>query len=121
MALFTGIGAALGASTAVAAGATTSAAFATGVGVTALAGAAAGYSMYSSDQQMKMGKMAASQRDALQMPKAPMAPSFQDAAKIAQQQAEDKRRSMARSTSVMTNPLGIKDEAEIVKKKVLGG
>ena len=118
MPLFTAIGTALGASATVAAGATMSAAFATGLGATALAGGAVGYSMYSSDQQMKAAKAANSGQ--VQMPATPAAPKAVDAAKIAQQQATNRSRAMARSESIKTNPLGLKDEADVVRKTLLG-
>ena len=121
MALFSMIGAALGASTVVAAGATVSAATAVGVGATALAAGTVGYSMYSSDQQMKAAKSAASARDQAQMPAAPVAPKIDDAAAIAQQKLSERQRSAARNESVMTNPLGLKDEATVARKKLLGG
>jgi len=122
MALFTAIGTALGASATVAAGSTVSAAFATGLGATALAGGAVGYSMYSSDQQMRQAKAAQSALSA-QMPTspAPIVPTQSDAAKIAAEKAMDQRRSIARNESVYSNPLGLKDEAEVVRKTLLGG
>lgn len=120
MALFTGIGVALGASATVAAGATMSAAMATGIGVSAMAAGAVGYSMYSNDQQMKAAKRAADARNQAQMPTTPQAPAQVDAAKIAQEKVADKRRAAARVTSVQTNPLGVRDEAQVVRKKLLG-
>ena len=114
MGIFTSIGLAVGA--------TAASAFAVGVGTTAIvAGAAVGYGMYSSDQQMKARKAAASAKEKAQMPKGPVKPEQKDSAKIAQAQATDKRRAMARNQSVKTSPLGLKDEAKIARKKVLGG
>ena len=117
MALFTAIGTALGATAAVAATATTAAvagtAFATGLGATVFAGTAA-YMM------MNQGGNKPAQQQASQMPTAPKAPKMADASKIAQQQATDKKRAAARSKSVKTNPLGIKDEADVVRKTLLG-
>ena len=113
MGLFTAIGSALGASTAVAAGATTSAAFATGLGATALA-AGVGYSMYASGQKPKM------EMPNMQMPTTPVAPKTEDAAKIARDKLTNRQRAVARSKSVMSNPLGIDDEANVARKKLLG-
>lgn len=121
MALFTTIGAALGASTAVAAGSTVSAAFATGLGATALAGGAIGYSMYSADQQERAAKAAASQSMAQMPASAPAVPTQSDAAKNAALKLQDKKRAMAANESVFTNPLGLKDEATVARKKLLGG
>jgi hypothetical protein len=56
-----------------------------------------------------------------QMPQMPAAPKLEDASKKAQLRAEERKRQMARSKSVMTNPLGLKDEAATVRKKLLGG
>ena len=103
MALFTTIGTALGF--------TGAAATVAGVATTA----AVGYGAYS---MMNQPKSAEGARDA-QMPKAPTAPKQADSAKIAQQQATDRARAAARSKSVMTNPLGTKDEATVVRKKLL--
>jgi len=113
--IFTGIGAALGASTAIAAGSTISAAMATGIGVTALAGA--GTAAYFMSQGGKDDKYSGQ----VQMPNAPEAPKMSDAQGLANQRLIDKKRAMARSESVMTNPLGIKDEATVVRKTLLGG
>uniref|UniRef100_A0A6M3L2Q7 Uncharacterized protein n=1 Tax=viral metagenome TaxID=1070528 RepID=A0A6M3L2Q7_9ZZZZ len=115
MALFTAIGAALGASTTVAAGATVSAAFTTGVVATAAAGAV-GYSVFNAMNQPKQKDMGQ-----VQMPAAPSAPKQSDAAALAAQKLQDKKRAMAGSESIMTNPLGLKDEATVARKKLLGG
>lgn len=113
MALFTAIGTALGASTA--------AAFGTGLAVTAGAGAV-GYSLYSADQASKQAKKDASQGMA-QMPTtpAPVAPTMADASAAAQAKTMEKRRAMAANDTVYTNPLGLKDEAEVARKTLLGG
>ena len=116
MGLFTSIGATLGFSTAVTAASSISAATAVGLGATALAGAA-GYGAYS----MMSGGKKPDQQQQFQMPATPAAPKMSDASKLAQQQAMDRRRAAARSDSVKTNPLGIKDEAEVARKKLLGG
>lgn len=118
MALFTAIGTALGFS-AVAVAGSVSAATAVGVGVSAMAAGAVATSMYSSNQQKK------AYRDAGNMtmpssPTAPVAPVKADAEKIAQAKTKEKRRAIARNASVRTNPLGIKDEAEVARKKLLG-
>lgn len=106
MAVFTAIGTALGL-TGVAA---------TAGGVAATAGvAAAGFGLAGMFQQPKSPDMPKSDL------KAPTAPKMEDAAAKAQKQAEDQRRAAARSKSVQTNPLGIKDEAEVARKKLLGG
>jgi hypothetical protein len=115
MALFTAIGAALGASTAVGAGAMMSSATALGLGVAAGAGAI-GYSAFNAMNQPKIENQSASQ-----MPNAPEAPKISDAAAAAAGRLEDKKRAMARSESVMTNPLGVKDEATVARKTLLGG
>ena len=107
MALFTAIGTALGA--------TGAAATAVGVGVTAGVGAV-GYSVFNAMNQPKQTGMPQSQ-----MPAAPVAPKQSDAAALAAQKLQDKKRAMAGSESIMTNPLGLKDEATVVRKKLLGG
>jgi len=111
--LFTAIGTALGA--------TAASATAVGIGASTIAAGSVGYSMYSANQQAKALKSAASARDGASMPTAPVKPDTKDSAAIAQQSATDKSRAMARSKSVMTNPLGIKDEATVARKKLLGG
>lgn len=112
MALFTAIGTALGASAVAGTGLFGASAAATiGAGITAGVGATA-FSMMNQPKQ--------SQQQQAQMPSAPEAPKMADASKIAQQQATDRQRAAARSESVKTNPLGIKDEAEVVRKKLLG-
>jgi len=113
MALFTGIGTALGFSAVAAAGSTMSAATAVGLGVSALAAGGTMAYMASQGGNKQIGQT--------QMPAAPKAPKMEDQAKLAQQKAMDKKRSAARSESVKTNPLGIKDEATVAKKKLLGG
>jgi len=105
MALFTSIGTALGA--------TGAAATWLGAGVTAGA-AGVGYSVFNQLNQPKPTSSAA------QMPAAPAVPDMKDATAVAKQQAMERQKAAARSDSVMTNPLGIKDEAEVVRKKLLG-
>jgi hypothetical protein len=114
MALFTAIGTALGA--------TSAAAFTTGLGATALAGGAIGYSMYSAEAQKAELKKAQGAGMA-QMPQspAPVAPTMDDAAKAAAMKLEDKKRALAANETVYTNPLGLKDEAAVVRKTLLGG
>jgi len=56
-----------------------------------------------------------------QMPSAPSAPKLEDASKAAQMKADERKRAMARSKSVHTSPLGLKDEANVARKKLLGG
>jgi len=108
MAMFTAIGTALGASGA--------AATWLGVGATA-AVAAAGYGAATMMSQPK----STGAKQLTQMPQAPSAPKQDDASKKAALTLEQKKRNMARSKSVQTNPLGIKDEAEVARKKLLGG
>lgn len=55
-----------------------------------------------------------------QMPKAPEKPEQADAAKLAQEREMARRRAAARTQSVKTNPLGIEEEAQVVRKKLLG-
>ena len=106
MALFTAIGTALGA--------TGAAATATGVAVTAGA-AGIGTAIYGMMQQPKGPDMPKSDI------KAPEAPKMEDAQAKAKARADEQRRAAARSKSVKTNPLGIKDEAQVARKKLLGG
>jgi len=106
MAMFTAIGTALGA--------TGIAATATGVGVTA-AVAGAGYAAAS--------MMSQGDKDSgydFQMPSTPKAPEKKDAAAIAQKKQSKLRAAAARNTTVMTNPLGVEEEAKEVRKKLLG-
>lgn len=77
-----------------------------GIGATALAGGMGG------------GK---SSMPSIQMPGMPSAPKIEDASKNAKLRADERKRAMARSDSIMTNPLGLKDEANVVRKKLLGG
>ena len=56
-----------------------------------------------------------------QMPQAPKAPKIEDAQAKADARLTERQKAAARSTSVKTNPLGIKDEAEVARKKLLGG
>jgi len=121
MPLFTSIGVGLGASAVVAAGATVSAATAVGIGATALAAGAVGYSMYSSDAQMKAGKRAATAMEQANMPMLPGVPKIKDATAIANKQATQHRQAMARSKSVKSNPLGLASEAKTIRKTLLGG
>ena len=58
---------------------------------------------------------------AAQMPATPAVPKIEDASAKANAMAEERRRAMARSKSVQTNPLGINDEAAVARKKLLGG
>jgi hypothetical protein len=78
--------------------------------------------MYSSDQQMRQAKAAQSSMSA-QMPTspAPVVPTQADASKIAAAKATEMRRNIARNETVYTNPLGVKDEAEVARKTLLGG
>jgi len=55
------------------------------------------------------------------MPQAPAAPKMEDASDKARLRAEERKRAMARSKSVVSNPLGIQDEANVARKKLLGG
>ena len=57
----------------------------------------------------------------MQMPQAPAAPKMEDASDKARLRAEERKRAMARSKSVVSNPLGIQDEANVARKKLLGG
>lgn len=113
MALFTAIGTALGASAATA--------FGTGLAVTAGAGAV-GYSLYSADQASKSAKKS-QEANMAQMPTtpAPVAPTMADASKAASLRLEDQKRALARNETIFTNPLGLKDEAEVARKTLLGG
>jgi len=110
MPVFTSIGVALGVSATLWGGA---AALGTGL---AVAGAAAyGVTSLATSGGSKQKQLTN------QMPNAPQAPKLEDASKQAQLRAEDRKRNMARSKSVMTNPLGLKDEANVARKKLLGG
>lgn len=113
MALFTAIGTALGASAATA--------FGTGLGVSAIAGGAIGYSMYSAEAQKAELRKAQGTNQA-QMPAspAPIVPTQDDAAKAAAMKLQDKKRAIAANESVFTNPLGLKDEADVARKTLLG-
>lgn len=113
MALFTAVGTALGASAATA--------FGTGLAVTAGAGAV-GYSLYSADQSAKAAKKA-QESNMAPMPTspAPVAPTMADASKAASLKLEDQKRALARNETTFTNPLGLKDEADVVRKTLLGG
>jgi hypothetical protein len=111
MAVFTAIGTALGVSASLWGGA---AAFGTGL---AVAGGAA-YGAYA------LGKAATGGKGGgfgMQMPMSPKAPKMEDASKMAQLRNEERKRAMSRSKSVISNPLGLKDEAATVRKKLLGG
>ena len=57
----------------------------------------------------------------VQMPASQAVPKLEDASAKANLAAEERRRAMARSKSVQTNPLGIQDEANVARKKLLGG
>lgn len=107
MAVFTAIGTALGATGIAATG--------LGMGVTAGVGAV-GYSVFNMLNKPKSENQMQSQ-----MPTSPKAPTQEDAAAAAQAKLTEKKRAMARNESVYTNPLGLKDEAEVVRKTLLGG
>jgi len=111
MAIFTAIGTALGLSGA--------AATLAGVGVTGGV-AAAGFGAATMMGGFGGGK---SSGGGMQMPEMPSAPKMQDASKNAKLAADERRRAAARSDSVQTNPLGLKDEdkAQVVRKRLLGG
>ena len=116
MAIFSSLAATLGASTVAGTGLFGTSLATTIGGATALAaGAGAAYGVSGMMQQPSTPEMPKSDI------KAPEAPKMEDANKKAQKQAEDQRRAAARSTSVKTNPLGIKDEAVVARKKLLGG
>jgi hypothetical protein len=112
MALFTAIGTALGA--------TAGTAFATGLGATAIAGSV-GYSIYSGAQASADAKKAEGQMAQMPTAPAPVAPKQEDAAQAAAAITENKKRAIAANESVFTNPLGLKDEADVARKKLLGG
>ena len=106
MALFTSIGTALGLTGLAATAAGVATVGAIGAGGFALA------SMMGGDKKSDTGQ--------IQMPATPAAPKQADASALAKQQAMDRQRAAGRSESVKTNPLGIKDEADVVRKKLLG-
>lgn len=112
MAIFTSIGTALGVSATLWGGAAAFGAgvVAAGAAATAVVSMSGGFSGGSGQKQL-----------ANQMPGSPTAPKLDDAAARANKIQEEKRRNMARSTSVQTNPLGLKEEATVVRKKLLGG
>lgn len=56
-----------------------------------------------------------------QMPQAPAAPSIDAASDKAQLRADERKRQIARSKTVVSNPLGLADEATVARKKLLGG
>lgn len=85
-------------------------AFTVGMGAAAI-----GYSVFSMLNQKKP------KEQSFEMPKAPDAPKPADAAKVAQERMAARKRAAARTPTVRTSPLGLRDEAEIVKKKLLGG
>ena len=96
-------------------GAITGTMLAVGAGL-ALAGAGAGIgisALSSSGKKQDSG--------GFQMPQAPAPPSFDASSEKARLAAEDRRRAMARSKSVNTNPLGIAEDATVAKTKLLGG
>lgn len=116
MAMFTAIGSALGASTVAGTGLFGASAAATaGAAIVGAGAAGVGASMLMSGS----GKKKESSFQA-QMPQSPKAPEQKDAAAAAKARLDEKRRSMARSKSIKTNPLGIKDEAEVARKRLLG-
>lgn len=89
-------------------GATSTAAFATGVTATAaVAGATA----------TTVGAMQKPQAPSITMPQVPQ---MGDAAKKAQDTMLLKKKAMARSKSIFTSPLGYEEEATTAKKTLLG-
>ena len=73
---------------------------------------------------MMLGGMGNKQKQigGAQQAQMPNAPKIEDASKKAQLAADERKRAMARSKSVQTNPLGLKeDEANVARKKLLGG
>jgi hypothetical protein len=44
-----------------------------------------------------------------------------DASKAAAAKLENKKRAIAANETIMTNPLGLKDEAAVARKTLLGG
>jgi len=112
MGVFTSIGVALGVSASMWGGAAAFGAGALAVGAVAAGSYALAGGFSGKDQGGSQG---------MQMPQAPDAPKLGDASKKANEILEERKRNMARSKSVMTNPLGVKDEANVVRKKLLGG
>jgi len=106
--LFTALGTALGA--------TAASAFAVGLGTTAIV-AGAGTAAY----MMSQGGDDKGTDGMAQMPNAPEAPKMADAQKLAAQRMTDKKRAMAANETIKTNPLGLAEEATVVRKKLLGG
>jgi hypothetical protein len=96
-------------------GAITGTMLAVGAGL-ALAGAGAGIGAAA-----LMGGGKKQETPAVQMPASPAVPKLEDASAKANLAAEERRRAMARSKSVQTNPLGVQDEANVARKKLLGG
>jgi len=94
-------------------GAITGTMLAVGAGL-GLAGAAAG---------MGLGAMMSKDKGTgqMQMPQAPAVPKMEDASKMAQLRADERKRAMARSKSVVSNPLGVQDQAQVARKTLLGG
>ena len=99
----------------------------TGLGLTGLAATAAGVGTVAAVVggayavgTMSQPKAATEARKQAQMPTAPVKPVQADAAKLAQQRITDKKRAAARSKSVKTSPLGVKDEAQVARKTLLG-
>lgn len=82
-----------------------------------LLGAGAGVGLTS----LMSGNKQESGSSAFEMPAAPAAPTMDNASEAARLKAEERRRSIARSKSVSSNPLGLQNEAEVSKKKLLGG
>lgn len=68
-----------------------------------------------------MSKDKGSSSAPMQMPQAPAAPTIEAASDKAQMRADERKRMIARSKSVVSNPLGLQDEAEVARKKLLGG
>ena len=85
------------------------AAFST-IAMISLAAIGAGSGIYSAS---KTGK-------GMELPDMPEPPSQQDAAKVAGEELKRRRTAMSRSESVATSPLGIANESNLVKKKLLG-
>lgn len=85
---------------------------------------AAGIGLAAGAAGMGIGSMMSKDKGAgggFQMPAAPQAPKLEDAADKAQLRADERKRAIARSKSVVSNPLGLQDEANVARKKLLGG
>lgn len=86
--------------------------------IAAGAGLAAGAAGIGVGAMMGKDKSASS---GFQMPQAPQAPTLEAASDKAQMRADERKRAIARSKSVVSNPLGVQDEATVARKKLLGG